>query len=217
MTLLATSAADANGDGFGQLLAFADDGKLIGAFSDDPRIVDPRGLGVDPVDGLLFVNSGSNRILALDRCGRVVRATKIVDRLNPGGGNFGPDGRYCVGLRSERTIMAFAPRLDTAGEYVFLRTSFLFRAVSPSGRTALSSLRPVLDRARKATTPFWHSIPVAGYCRHGGSAIPISAHSISRLRRTATSSRAANIRLAPKTPLRLSANMTVPTGIWSGF
>ena len=118
MTLRATSAADANGDGFGQLLAFADDGKLIGAFSDDPRIVDPRGLGVDPVDGLVFVNSGSNRILALDRCGRVVRATKIVDGLNPGGGNFGPDGRYCVGLRSERTIMAFAPRLDTAGEYV---------------------------------------------------------------------------------------------------
>ena len=33
MTLLATSAADANGDGFGQLLAFADDEKLIGAFS----------------------------------------------------------------------------------------------------------------------------------------------------------------------------------------
>jgi DNA-binding beta-propeller fold protein YncE len=117
MTLLVTSAA-ASGNGFGQLLAFADDGKLIGVFSDDPRIVDPRGLGVDPVDGLLFVNSGSNRILALDRQGRVVRATKVVEGLNPGGGNFGPDGRYCVGLRSERTIMAFAPTLDTTGECI---------------------------------------------------------------------------------------------------
>jgi hypothetical protein len=38
--------------------------------------------------------------------------------LNPGGGNFGPDGRYYVGLRSERTIMAFARTLDSVGEYV---------------------------------------------------------------------------------------------------
>jgi len=47
-----------------------------------------------------------------------VRASTAVEGLNPGGGNFGPDGRYYVGLRTERTIMAFAPRLDTAGEYV---------------------------------------------------------------------------------------------------
>ena len=118
MSLLVTSAAGANGAGFGRLLAFADDGKLIGAFSDDPRLVDPRGLGVDPVHRLLFVNSGSGQILSLGRNGQVVRATRPVEGLNPGGGNFGPDGRYYVGLRSERTIMAFAPRLDMAGEYV---------------------------------------------------------------------------------------------------
>jgi DNA-binding beta-propeller fold protein YncE len=118
MTLLVTSAAGANGAGFGTLLAFADDGKLIGAFSDDPRIVDPRGLGIDPVDRLLLVNSGSDRILALDRNGRVAHASRTVEGLNPGGGNFGPDGRYYVGLRSKRTIMAFARQLDTAGEYV---------------------------------------------------------------------------------------------------
>jgi streptogramin lyase len=118
MTLLVTSAAGANGAGFGKLLAFTDDGRLVGVFGDDPRIADPRGLGIDPVDKVLFVNSGSNRILALDRNGQVVRATGIVEGLNPGGGNVGPDGRYYVGLRGERTIMAFARKLDSVGEYV---------------------------------------------------------------------------------------------------
>jgi len=118
MTFLVTSAAGANGAGYGKILAFADDGKPIGVFGNDGRIVDPRGLGIDRVDGLLLVNSGSNRILALDRNGVVVRASKTVDGLNPGGGNFGPDGRYYIGLRSERTIMAFARKLDGLGEFV---------------------------------------------------------------------------------------------------
>jgi len=118
MTLLVTSATGANGAGYGKILAFADDGKPSGAFSNDPRIVDPRGLGIDRIDGLLFVNSGSDRILALDRSGHVVHASNSIVGLNPGGGNFGPDGRYYVGLRGERTIMAFARKLDRAGEYV---------------------------------------------------------------------------------------------------
>jgi sugar lactone lactonase YvrE len=118
MTLLVTSASGANGAGYGKVLAFADDGKPIGIFGDDPRIADPRGLGIEPVDRLLFVNSGSNRILALDRNGQVVRASRAMEGLNPGGGNFGPDGRYYVGMRGERTIMAFARQLDRAGEYI---------------------------------------------------------------------------------------------------
>jgi len=118
MTILVTSATGANGAGYGKSLAFGDDGKPIGVFGDDPHIVDPRGLGIDPVENLLFVNSGSNRILALDRNGMIVRASRMVDGLNPGGGNFGPDGRYYVGLRGERTIMAFARELNSAGEIV---------------------------------------------------------------------------------------------------
>jgi DNA-binding beta-propeller fold protein YncE len=118
MTLLVTSAAGANGAGYGKILAFADDGKPIGVFGDDPNISDPRGLGIDRVDKLLFVNSGSNRILALDRNGVVVRASRTVNGLNPGGGNVGPDGRYYVGLRGERTIMAFSRELNSAGEFV---------------------------------------------------------------------------------------------------
>src|SRR5437899_7769178 len=118
MTLLVTSAAGANVAGYGKIIAFADDGKPIGVFGSDPRIVDPRGLGSSRVDGLLFVNSGSDRILALDRNGHVVHASRSIVGLNPGGGNFGPDGRYYVGLRSERTIMAFARKLNRAGEYI---------------------------------------------------------------------------------------------------
>jgi hypothetical protein len=116
MVLLVTSASGANGSGSGKLLAFDADGEALGPFSDDVRIVDPRGLGSD--GSLLFVNSGSDRILALDDKGRVVRETGVVPALNPGGGNFGPDGRYYVGIRSARTIMAFAPTLDAAGETV---------------------------------------------------------------------------------------------------
>jgi DNA-binding beta-propeller fold protein YncE len=116
MTLLVTSAAGANGDGYGKLLAFDDHGHFLGPFTDDHRIADPRGLAVNVADGLLFLNSGTERILALDRNGQIVRDTGPIEGLNPGGGNFGRDGRYYVGLRSVRTIMAFASRLDAAGE-----------------------------------------------------------------------------------------------------
>jgi hypothetical protein len=100
MVLLVTSASGANGAGYGKLLAFGEDGQLLGSFSEDARIVDPRGLGVDRA--MLFLNSGSNRILALDGKGRVVRESGAIAGLNPGGGNFGPDGRYYVGLRAAR-------------------------------------------------------------------------------------------------------------------
>jgi hypothetical protein len=116
MALLVTSAAGTNGDGYGALLAFDGDGKSLGAFSDDNRIADPRGLAVDPSEGLLFLNSGSDRVLALSADGIVVRDTGQMEGLNPGGGTFGPDGHYFVGSRSRSTVMAFAPALDAAGE-----------------------------------------------------------------------------------------------------
>jgi hypothetical protein len=116
--LLVTSAAGVNGDGYGALLAFDREGRPLGAFSSDARITDPRGLAVDQKKGLLFLNSGSDRVLALDRNGRVVRDTGSIQQLNPGGGTFGPDGRYYIGLRSTRTIMALSATLDDAGECI---------------------------------------------------------------------------------------------------
>jgi DNA-binding beta-propeller fold protein YncE len=114
MVLLVTSASSSNGAGYGKLLAFNKTGQLLGPFTDDTRISDPRGLGVD--EGLLFLNSGSDRILALDGKGQVVRDSGLIPDLNPGGGNFGPDGRYYVGSRSAPTIVAFAPTLASQGE-----------------------------------------------------------------------------------------------------
>jgi hypothetical protein len=117
MPLLVTSAAGANGDGYGALLAFDRPGRPLGRFSEDERIADPRGLAIDRDAGMLFLNS-ADRVLALDASGKVVRDTGPVAGLNPGGGIFGPDGRYYVGLRSIRTIMAFRSGLDQPGEQI---------------------------------------------------------------------------------------------------
>jgi hypothetical protein len=118
MPLLVTSASGASGSGFGALLAFESDGSLRGTFIDDDRIADPRGLAVHPRENLLFLNSGADRVVAVSVDGRVVRDTGRIEGLNPGGGNFGPDGRYFVGLRSKRTIIAFSTSLDAPGEHL---------------------------------------------------------------------------------------------------
>jgi DNA-binding beta-propeller fold protein YncE len=121
MPLLVTSASDVNGDGYGALLAFSLEGKSLGVFSNDGRIADPRGLAVSRDDGLLFLNSGSDRVLALDRNGQVTRDTGPIPHLNPGGGLFGPDGRYYITLRSARTILALPPALNENGESLLPR------------------------------------------------------------------------------------------------
>jgi hypothetical protein len=89
MLLLVTSASGINGPGYGKLLAFGQSMQPIGPFTEDNRVSDPRGRGAQ--DGLLFLNSGSDRILALDSSGRVVRDSGARAGLNPGGGGFGPD------------------------------------------------------------------------------------------------------------------------------
>jgi hypothetical protein len=93
MPLLVTSASGASGNGFGALLAFELDGTFRGTFVEDDRIADPRGLAADPKENLLFLNSGADRVLAISSDGSVVRDTGRIEGLNPGGGNFGPDGR----------------------------------------------------------------------------------------------------------------------------
>jgi hypothetical protein len=51
MPLLVTSAAGANGNGYGALLAFDLGGGPFRTFSYDSRIADPRGLAVEPEEG----------------------------------------------------------------------------------------------------------------------------------------------------------------------
>src|SRR4051812_1611299 len=142
MPPVVTSASGANGDGYGALLAFDRDGKALGIFSDDARIVDPRGMAVDSDEGLLFLNSGANRVLAIDRDGIVTRDSGPIEGLNPGGGVFGPDGRYYVGLRSARTVMVFSRELDTPSVQFLPPGIVLFPrgfAFGPDGRLFLAS------------------------------------------------------------------------------
>jgi DNA-binding beta-propeller fold protein YncE len=112
MRFLVTSASGANGDGYGAVLSFGPDGEFLGRFSNDPRIADPRGLSLDPSGALVYLNSGDDRVLALDQHGRVVRDSGRIPGLDPGGGTFGPDGRYYLSTRRRRTILAMPAALD---------------------------------------------------------------------------------------------------------
>jgi hypothetical protein len=51
-----TSAGSASAGGYGAILSFDPEGKLIGPFSRDPRIVAPRGLPLDPSGVLVYRN-----------------------------------------------------------------------------------------------------------------------------------------------------------------
>ncbi|HUA07418.1 MAG TPA: hypothetical protein VMB27_26185 [Solirubrobacteraceae bacterium] len=114
--ILVTSAGDANGGGHDALLAFDSAGRAMGALSTDPRIVDPRGLSLDPTGALIYLNSGDDRVLALDRRGMVVRDSGRKPGLNPGGALFGPDGRYYLTQRSRRSIVSMPATLDGSEE-----------------------------------------------------------------------------------------------------
>jgi DNA-binding beta-propeller fold protein YncE len=116
MRILVTSASGANGNGYGAILGFGPEGEFTGPFSSDPRITDPRGLSLDPSGALVYLNSGDDRMLALDLHGNVVRDSGRIRGLDPGGAEFGPDGRYCVTMRRQRTIFAMPAGLDGEGE-----------------------------------------------------------------------------------------------------
>ena len=116
MHILVTSASGANGNGYGAILVFGPEGEYTGSFSGDPRIADPRGMSLNPSGALVYLNSGDDRILALDLHGYVVRDSGRLPGLDPGGGEFGPDGRYYVTMRGQRTIFAMPAALDREGE-----------------------------------------------------------------------------------------------------
>jgi DNA-binding beta-propeller fold protein YncE len=142
MRILVTSASGANGHGYGALLGFGPDGEFTGPFSRDPRITDPRGLSLDPSGALVYLNSGDDRMLALDLAGNVVRDSGPVPGLDPGGAEFGPDGRYCVTLRRRRTILAMPAALDGEGELLLPEGTVPFPrgfGFGPDGRLYLSS------------------------------------------------------------------------------
>ena len=166
MRILVTSASGANGDGYGTVLGFGPEGELAGPFSEDPRITDPRGMSMDPSGALVYLNSGDDRILALDLHGHVVRDSGPLPGLDPGGGEFGPDGRYYVTMRRRGTIGAVPAALDEkarfllpAGIVPFPRgfgfgddgRIYLSSGIAPSGEGA--NTIAVFDRSGALRTP----------------------------------------------------------------
>jgi DNA-binding beta-propeller fold protein YncE len=143
MRILVSSAKGANGDGHGVVLAFDPAGRCLGSFGEDGRITDPRGMCVNPTRDLLYVNSGDDRIVALDRNGTVRREMSLTRGFEPGGGVFAPDGStYCVGSRGLRTVMAIEAMLERHMEPLVAPGAVEYPrgfAFDPRGRVLLAS------------------------------------------------------------------------------
>ena len=166
MRILVTSASGANGNGYGAILGFGPEGEFTGPFSSDPRIADHRGMSLDPSGALVYLNSGDDRILALDLHGRMMRDSGLIPGLDPGGAEFGPDGRYYVTMRRQQTIRAMPAALDEEGEFLlpegivpfprgfgFGHDALLYLAsgVAPSGQGDNTIV--VFDRSGTLPTP----------------------------------------------------------------
>jgi DNA-binding beta-propeller fold protein YncE len=166
VSFLVTSAGGVNGDGYGAILRFDDRGDLLGRFTHEPLVVDPRGMTLDPSGTLLYVNSGLDRVVVLNLDGELVRESGPIPGLDPGGAYFGPDGRFYLTARRRRTVLALPPSLEGPLEPVlpdrvvpFPRgfaaagngRLFLASGVGPSGEGDNTIL--VLDRDGRVTTP----------------------------------------------------------------
>jgi len=64
-------------------------GELAGPFSQDRRITDPRGLSLSLAGDRVYVNSGDERVLAVDTNGKVVLDSGRNGTLNLGRGHSG--------------------------------------------------------------------------------------------------------------------------------
>jgi hypothetical protein len=97
---------------------------------------------VHPGGRHLYVNSGDDRVLLLDTLGTITAATPPIPDLNPGGGVMAPDGRYCVGSRTMRTVLAFPSELRGSATPLFPRNIVPFPrgfAVARDGYMFLAS------------------------------------------------------------------------------
>src|ERR1700746_2722943 len=75
-----------------------------------------------------------------------------IPNLDPGGGNFGPDGRYYVGSRLAGTIVSFDPDLNDAGQTFLPERVVPYPRGLPFRRMVPCTLRPALAQTGWAKT-----------------------------------------------------------------
>ena len=153
MRILVTSASGANGNGYGAILGFGPEGEFTGPFSSDPRIAYPRGLSLDPSGALVYLNSGDDRMLALDLRGNVVRDSGRIRGLDPGGGEFGPMAATASPCAASGRYLPCLLPSTGRGNSSCRRASSRSRAGSASDATAGSTSPQASRRPDKATTP----------------------------------------------------------------
>jgi DNA-binding beta-propeller fold protein YncE len=107
--ILVSSAAAASGVVRDGVFRFdPETGQFRGYFGHGVEIRDPRGIRLSPDGEYVVVNNGDDRILKFDaKTGFLVNALPSIQGLNPGGGKFGWDGRYYVGSRTLKSVIAF--------------------------------------------------------------------------------------------------------------
>jgi DNA-binding beta-propeller fold protein YncE len=112
--LLVTSAAAAKGTIRNGVFRFDPlSGECEGEFGRGAGIGDPRGVRLSPDGRIVLVNDGDDRILKFAaNNGAFLGMLAELPGLTPGGGKFGSDGRYYVGARTQKSVVA----LDFASE-----------------------------------------------------------------------------------------------------
>lgn len=118
-------------------------GETLGQFGCGAKIVDPRGIRLSPGGKHVLVANGDDKVLVFAAdTGQFSNELLPVQGLNPGGVKFGRDGRFYVGARSARTIVAFdvsgktPPSTFVPGSYVKFPRGL---AAAPSGFIYLAS------------------------------------------------------------------------------
>jgi hypothetical protein len=142
--LLVTSASYGTGPVSNGVFRFNPvSGQLLGPFGCGAKIVDPRGIRLNPKGDHVVVSNGDDKLLVFDaKSGGYFGELPSVPGLNPGGSKFGKDGRFYVGSRSQRRVIAIDVLKHTPPETFILGTYVTFPrglAVAPTGELYLAS------------------------------------------------------------------------------
>jgi len=83
-------------------------GELLGKFGCGAEITDPRGIRLNPRGDHVVVTSGDDKLLVFNAdSGSYFGQLPLIEGLNPGGVKFGRDGRFYVGARTAKSIVAY--------------------------------------------------------------------------------------------------------------